>query len=150
MRSLRDIVAEAMRRERLGLMRPLWADLDDVFKQQWLLRADVLIRIASEYGVSFGGAGLDCTPVPEIYRFPVFGGGAERVIRRNGDLWEIVTVTQDKTEVVNQTFALADAWVEAGMVLADDPAAKALSGLGRRLAAALEIHRMHAGGRDGR
>jgi hypothetical protein len=50
-RSLNDRVAEAMRRERLGLIRPLWADFSDDSKADWLNRADHLIRLLRELDV---------------------------------------------------------------------------------------------------
>lgn len=50
-RPLNDRVAEAMRRERLGLMRPLWADWSEEDKGDWLSRADHLIRIFKELGI---------------------------------------------------------------------------------------------------
>jgi len=51
MRPLNDRVAEAMRRERLGLMRPLWEDFADDAKADWLRRADHLIRNFHELGI---------------------------------------------------------------------------------------------------
>lgn len=50
-RPLNDRVAEAMRRERLGLIRPLWADFPDDSKIDWLNRADHLIRVLRELDV---------------------------------------------------------------------------------------------------
>ena len=51
-RALNDRVAEAMRRERLGLIRPLWADWPELEKADWLNRADHLLRLLNELGVS--------------------------------------------------------------------------------------------------
>lgn len=51
MRALNDRIAEAMRRERLGLIRPLWADWSEEDKADWLSRADHLIRNFRELGV---------------------------------------------------------------------------------------------------
>lgn len=50
-RSLEDRIAEAMRRERLGLMRPLWADWPEDAKADWLGRAAQLQRLFIELGV---------------------------------------------------------------------------------------------------
>lgn len=50
-RSLNDRIAEAMRRERLGLIRPLWADFPEGDKGDWLGRADHLLRLCNELGV---------------------------------------------------------------------------------------------------
>lgn len=41
-----------MRRERLGLMRPLWADWPEADKADWLTRADHLLRLFTELGVT--------------------------------------------------------------------------------------------------
>ena len=40
-----------MRRERLGLIRPLWEDFAEDQKGDWLNRADHLIRTCRELGV---------------------------------------------------------------------------------------------------
>ncbi|TJV03557.1 MAG: hypothetical protein E5Y35_26490, partial [Mesorhizobium sp.] len=50
-RPVRDIVAECLRRERYGLIRPLWADADDDSREEVRRRADHLIRLLSDYGV---------------------------------------------------------------------------------------------------
>lgn len=50
-RTLHDRIAEAMRRERLGLMRPLWADANDETKAAWTARAVHLTRLLKELGV---------------------------------------------------------------------------------------------------
>lgn len=50
-RPLNDRIAEAMRQERLGLMRPLWADFPEDQKGDWLSRADHLLRVCNELGV---------------------------------------------------------------------------------------------------
>lgn len=51
MRSVEDRIAEAMRRERLGLIRPLWADWSEQQKIDWLSRAAHLRRILVELGL---------------------------------------------------------------------------------------------------
>ena len=51
MRPLNDRVAEAMRRETLGFVRPLWADWPEEEKTERLQRADFLIRTLRELGV---------------------------------------------------------------------------------------------------
>jgi hypothetical protein len=42
MRPLRDRLGEAMRRARVGLVRPLWADLPEDAKEDYRLAADRL------------------------------------------------------------------------------------------------------------
>lgn len=51
MRALNDRIAEAMRRERLGLIRPLWADWAEEDKADWLRRADHMLMLFKELGV---------------------------------------------------------------------------------------------------
>lgn len=51
MRTLDDRIAEAMRRERLGLVRPLWADWPERDKGEWLSRAAHLKRLFVELGI---------------------------------------------------------------------------------------------------
>ncbi|TIX57370.1 MAG: hypothetical protein E5V25_27480, partial [Mesorhizobium sp.] len=51
MREIRDVLAECMRRERYGLIRPLWADADDDSREEVRRRADHLIRILADYGL---------------------------------------------------------------------------------------------------
>lgn len=152
MRPLRDVVGEAMRRERLGLIRPPWADAPEEIREEWRIRADVVIRIMGEAGVTFGGRISEATTSDTIYRYATLDGKAERVIRRGeADAWEVVTVKPGQPERVEQSFTMARVHIESGMVLVDDPDARKLEGLGRRFAAALEIHRMHAaGGSNGR
>ncbi len=149
-RPLRDAIAEAMRRERLGLIRPLWTDADDVLKEPWRLRADVVIRILGEIGVIFASGASEPKTSPEVYRFPLVGGLAARVIRYDAATrrWKMISIV-GTTETEEIAFDLIDAHIAAGMVLTDDPKAKAIPGLGRMLAATVEIHRAAAGGRDG-
>jgi hypothetical protein len=42
-RPLRDQLGEGLRRQRHGLMRPLWADLDDKRRERWRKAADACI-----------------------------------------------------------------------------------------------------------
>ena len=44
-REVRDLVGEALRRERFGLIRPLWADADDELRNRWRQRADDFLRV---------------------------------------------------------------------------------------------------------
>lgn len=154
MRPFRDILAEAMRRERLGLMRPLWGDADEEFRETWRRRADFVIRVLHEIGdgKDAADAATGAVTSPEVYRHPLADGKSERLIRRdhNGK-WAVIKSTGG-TETTEVTFRIQDAWIAAGEVLTDDPNAKSIPGLGRMLAAAVEIHRVGAAeeGRDGR
>lgn len=165
-REIRDILAECMRRERLGLIRPLWFDWcsfdNEGGPEQWRLRADHLIRILKELGVVVARKGdVEPSPPPTnrvIYRFKLHGREAERMIRKgSGDDWQIVTVeggvesakgdsesVKGRVESVEQTFTLQQALINGGLVLMDHPDAKTVPGLGRQLAALNEIYRVGA------
>lgn len=151
LREIRDILADAMRRERLGgLVRPLWqeyASFNPEACEQVRLRADHLIRLLAGEGVTLiraGDSGPKPTPTSDVvWRYYLAGQQVERVIRRSGDDWQIVAV-KDGGETIEQEFLLADAHVNAGLVLTDDPAARTIAGLGRQLAALTEIYRICA------
>lgn len=49
-REPRDVLGEALRRNRLGLMRPLWRELPDGLKEGWLSEADFIIARLAEAG----------------------------------------------------------------------------------------------------
>lgn len=151
-RAIRDILAEVMRRERLGLMRPLWSDwarVDDASCEQVRLRADHLLRLLADLGVELVQVGEPKTVArpdsPIVMRCPLAGDpGTERAIRRDdGDLWSLVTIKNGEA-TVEQSFSLTVAMLNCGAVLSDDPEARTIPGLGRRLAAAAEIYRLGA------
>lgn len=50
-RSIEDAAGEAMRRERHGQVRPLWAELSDDLKAPWIKRAEVLLSIMGSIGL---------------------------------------------------------------------------------------------------
>ncbi|RWH31633.1 hypothetical protein [Mesorhizobium sp.] len=152
MREVRDILAECLRRERLGLVRPLWHDfvtINDDACEQIRLRADHLTRLLASYGLAIVRTEDDAsrpeTPPDVIYRCALEDGTAERLIRRAGDGWEVVRVAAG-VETVEQSFSLERATINAGLVLTDAPEAKSIAGLGRQLAALVEIFRVHGQG----
>lgn len=51
-REARDVLGEALRRARYGLLRPLWADMDErgAAKIAWLDNADFVIARLAEAG----------------------------------------------------------------------------------------------------
>ena len=50
-REPRDVLGEALRRDRFGLVRPLWADLQEAgIKEDWRHRADLIIARLAEAG----------------------------------------------------------------------------------------------------
>ncbi|MGX9145908.1 hypothetical protein [Mesorhizobium sp. 128a] len=152
-REVRDILAECMRRERYGLIRPLWAHADDDSREEVRRRADHLIRILADYGVRFDQVGEPtpaATPTSAtIVANQVFNAPdttREVCIAERG--FSIVTVKADET-TVEQTFTLNEAMLNAALVLCGDPAAKTIKDLGKQLAAAAEIYRLNAAGMGG-
>jgi len=150
-REIRDILADAMRRERLGgLVRPLWQEyvtFNPEACEQVRLRADHLIRLLAGDGLTIVRKGepvADVQTSDVVWRYYLAGQQVERIIRRKGDDWQIILVGADGKETVEQTFALADAHANAGLVLTDDPSARTIAGLGRQLAALAEIYRLCA------
>jgi hypothetical protein len=153
MRDVRDILAEAMRRERYGLIRPLWADADEDLREEVRRRADHLIRILSDAGVQLVQGGEPApvtTPTSStIVANQVFNApDTMREVRIAERGFSIVTVKAGET-TVEQAFTLNEVMLNAGLVLADDPAAKTIKGLGRQLAAVTEIYRFNAAGMGG-
>ncbi len=152
-RPIRDILAEAIRIERMGpFNQPSWADWkasDDAACENVRRRADHLIRLLAEHGVSLMRSGdPDKKPAvtsPTVLTCNVAGNQAtERSIRKGpGDDWHIVAITAG-VETIEQAFTLQEVMLNAGLVLTDDPAAKTIPGLGRRLAAVTEIYRLCA------
>lgn len=152
-RPVRDILAECMRRERYGLIRPLWRDLtsiDDAAAEEVRRRADHLIRILADYGVQMVQTGepapIAAPTSPTIVANQVVGASdTMREVRVEGRKFSVVTV-KGGTVTVEQTFSLTEAMVNAGLVLSGDPAAKTIKDLGRQLAAACEAYRLNATG----
>lgn len=149
-RDIRDILAECMRRERYGLIRPLWADAVEVNPEgceQSRLFADHLIRLLKENGVDLVRAGEGAPPPapPEsriITRDLIVGENAERWVRWTGDRWEIVHVAGE-VEAVEQSFTTTEALLNAGLVFRGDPQARKIPAVGRQLAALVDIYRLN-------
>jgi len=148
-RDIRDVLAEMMRRERVGLMRPFWqewAGIDPEACEVVRRRADVLIRMLASEGVALvriDDPSPAATPTsPDIWRFPVANAG-ERIVRDAGDAWQIVLASGGH-ETVQMSFTLAEAYVLSGRVLVGDRDVLKEQGATTKLAAALEIHRVHA------
>jgi len=150
-RPIRDILAEMMRRERLGLIQPLWQDwtsFADDECEHVRRRADHLIRLLEGEGVRLVRTGdPDGVPTPTspiIYRYWMVGRPAERIVRKaSGENWEIVTVADGK-ETVEQAFTIEQALLNGGLVLTGHPDARTIRGLGSQLAALNEIYRLDA------
>lgn len=152
-RPIRDILAEMMRRERLGLIRPLWQDwarFADDECEHVRRRADQLIRLLEGEGVRLVRVGdADYVPAPTspvIYQYGMVGRPVTRVVRKGReDLWEVVAVADvDGKETVEQSFSVEQALLNGGLVLTGHPEARAIPGLGTQLAALNEIYRLDA------
>ncbi len=151
-RDIRDVLGECVRREALGLIRPLWHDytsFNDEACEAYRRRGDMLLRLLKEYGLSVVCDG-EQPPKPAsadvIYAHPLHDGSAVRSIRYAHKRWEILSTAIDGTETVEQSFSLHQANINAGLVLIEAPEARAIQGLGRQLAALVEIYRVHAHG----
>ncbi|TGT72931.1 hypothetical protein EN802_13715 [bacterium M00.F.Ca.ET.159.01.1.1] len=153
-REIRDVLAECLRRERYGLIRPLWADADDDAREEVRRRADHLTRLLSDYGVELVRPADKEPPAPPTSETII----ANQVYNQPDTMREVIAGADGKFEIVavkanvgtvEQTFTLNEVMLNAGLVLADDPAAKTIKGLGRQLAAAVEIYRLNAAGLGG-
>lgn len=145
-RPIRDALAEALRRERLGMMQPTWArmvEIGDGSVEQWRIRADHVLHLLAELGLTIAATGA-VAPVrpaatgPTIWTSKVFGREARRDVRRACGGFEIATIA-DGEVTVEQSFTMEQASIHGGMVLVGDPAARTIAGLGSQLAAALQI-----------
>lgn len=148
-RPIRDVVGEALRLERLGDVHPHWSKWYEEAREGYRRRADHLIRILARAGVAVVriGDGVSDAPVqssPIIYQDKIIGRNAERQLRRGaGDNWEVAKVEDGQT-AVQLTFTLTQAYDLAGRALQGDRDVATAPGILTTLAAALEIHRMHA------
>lgn len=149
-RPIRDVLAEMMRRERLGLIRPLWADWcdgdNDGGPEQWRLRADHLIRLLASEGCTIARTGAAALPLPEptspvFWRYHMDGNKSERVLRIAGDKIEVVRVV-DGAEMIQMTFGVGEAHNAAGALLLGDRDTAQRQGILTMLSAALEAYRL--------
>lgn len=151
-RPIRDRLGELLRRERLGAIRPLWADLPDTTAEQWRLRADHIVRLAAEVGLTFGTDGdplaLPPPSNPVIWRSPVAGQNAERLLRVSEGGWEVVKIA-DGAETVLHRFTMQDATLKAGRALVADATVAKEPAILTELAAALTVLRLDAAGMEG-
>jgi hypothetical protein len=149
-RPVRDVLAEMMRRERIGLTRPFWADWcrfdNDGGPEQWRLRADHLIRLLGDEGCTISRRGDANPPMPAptspvFCRFHMDGSDAERLLRMAGDKIEVVRVAGGE-ETVQIAFSLNDAHTAAGNLLLGDKETAKRPGIFTMLSAALEAYRL--------
>ena len=149
-RPIRDVLAEMMRRERLGLMRPLWADWcgfdNEGGPEQWRLRADHLIRLLATEGLTVTHAGDAAVPMPAptspvFWRCRMDEGRSERLLRVSGATIEVVK-RADGAETVQLAFPIGDAHNAAGTLLLGDRETAKRPGILTMLSAALEAYRL--------
>lgn len=149
-RPIRDVLAEMMRRERVGLMRPFWADwcrFDESGPEQWRLRADHLIRLLATEGCTIGKTGDGALPSPAptspvFWRYHMDGNKSERVLRMAGDKIEVIRVV-DGAETVQMTFGVGEAHNAAGALLLGDVETAKRQGILTMLSAVLEAYRLN-------
>lgn len=151
-RPARDILAECIRRERYGLIRPIWSDADEDAREEVRRRADHLIRLLSDYGVDLVQRNVEPPAPPSsqtIIANQVVGApDTMREVRAVDGKFAIVAVNAG-AETVEQAFTLTEAMLNEGLVLSGDPAAKTIKDLGRQLAATAAIYRLNAAGLGG-
>ncbi len=149
-RPIRDVLAEMMRRERLGLIRPFWAawcDFDNEGgPEQWRLRADHLIRLLASEGLTVTRAGDAAAPVPAptaevFWRYLMDGDQAERQLKATDRGIDIIR-SADGKETVQLSFTLNEAHNAAGALLLGDKETAKRQGILTMLSAALEAYRL--------
>lgn len=147
----RTALARAMRDERIGLTRFGWDRLDQEAQEDWRRRADHVGRLLAERGYTIAktGASKPVMPVPAertiLSSQTVPDPSKVCCVRADGDKWSIVLVDRKTNEeVVEQSFTLDEAFILVGTVIARDPAGAKRLGLGRMLAATIEILRLNA------
>lgn len=149
----RDALARSLRDERLIASRFEWESLDEGAREEWRRRSDHVVRLLQGHGYTLAKAG-DEKQRPAYEGSPTIitnqlvpDPGKQRSVRFDGDKWSI-EVLDKKTEAVTveQTFTMEEGVMLSGMVMAGDPDAAKRVGLGRLLAAMVEIYRLNADG----
>ncbi|QPC87097.1 hypothetical protein GA830_10360 [Mesorhizobium sp. NBSH29] len=149
----RIALAMSLRDERLILSRFEWETLAKGAQEEWCRRADHVERLLKAHGYML-------VQVGDPKRKPVYKGstvivsnqlahepGTDRRVRFDGDKWSIVTADKKTGETtIEQSFTIAEAITVAGMILAGSPEPAQRAGVGRLLAAMIEIYRLNADG----
>jgi hypothetical protein len=134
-----------MREARVGDSRFAWSTCD---QEHWCRSADVMIRIAGRFGItiSYDGSAADPGDLPsDVYSVIGNNPGTERLVRRDGDRWAIVSRDRKTNdEKVILTFDMPSAEILADRVLAGDPTARDEPAALTQLAAALLTRIQHA------
>jgi hypothetical protein len=134
-----------MREARVGDSRFSWSTCD---QEHWCRSADVMIRIADRFGIiiTYDGKAADPDDLPsDVYSVIGNNPGTERLVRRDGDRWAIVSRDRKSNdEKVILTFDMHSAEILADRVLAGDPTARDEPAALTQLAAALLTRIQHA------
>lgn len=148
-RPARDILAECIRLERLGIIHPLWADWFEEGREPVRMRADHIIRLLSDRGIELVHTGeprhVERPDSPVFWRFKIDGQNAERLVRTAADGIEIVKIGGDK-QSIQLTFPIGEAYDLANRGLCGDRELTKEPGVITKLSAALEAHRVNAVG----
>lgn len=146
-RQARDIVAECLRLERLGAIRPLWEHMGEEAREDYRLRADHLMRSLGRRGVEVILTG-ERQPAPALAdpilsRNELAGRpGLNLVVRADGGDAFSVLIEADGQQTVEATFTLPEAVILIDRVLRRDSGVQKERGLLTKLAAFGEIHRL--------
>jgi len=145
MPDLPNILARAWWRARVGPFPLIGAE--DMERA-----ADHFIRILrDEHSIGFTdatGTPLPPPSSPVIWRAPVAGQNAERLLRVSEGGWEVVKIT-DGAETILHRFTLQDATMKAGRALVADATVAKEPAILTELAAALTVLRLDAAGMEG-
>ena len=124
-RPLRDRLAEAMRRARLGgLVRTTWERISEEAQEEWRLAADHVLRLSTELGLSIAidgdGKAEPPSDSPVIWRSCAAGANAERIVRGGDDGWGLVVLSGGEEERIMGT-TLEEVATIANLALVGDP-----------------------------
>lgn len=150
-RPSRDILAECIRLERLGIIHPLWADWFDEGREPVRMRADHIIRLLADRGVGLVQIGEPRPAArpdsPVFWRWKIVGREAERIVRIAPAGIEVLKL-EGGQEALQLAFTLAEAHELAGRGLSGDRELTQEAGVITKLSAALEAYRVNAVGAD--
>lgn len=149
-REARDVLAEAMRRERYGLITPQWQYADEAMREPIRQRADFLIK--QLYDAGYAVVSLpegDAPPEPPVYnpvisRFEAPGAtGVFRMIKAAGGARFSVILDESETkQTVECSFTMSGVALLADRILMRDLSVQKEPQLLTTLAAATEVYRL--------
>lgn len=151
MRDIRDILAECIRLERLGVINPLWPNWFEEAREPVRMRADHIIRLLADRGVELIQTGEPKQATrpdsPVFWRWKIVGQNAERLVRIGPAGIEIVKL-ENGLEALQIAFPMTEAHDLAGRGLAGDRELTKEPGVITKLSAAVEAYRVNAVGAD--